>query len=102
MSFDWSKYLVVAEHLYNNANKEEAFLRSAISRAYYAAFVSARNLLRDKDGLEIPKADVHNFVITKFLTSRNPMRQKIGSNLFDLRKIRNLADYRDDVTTQQG
>lgn len=49
MSFDWSGYLDVAKELASvaltSANKE-AKLRSAISRAYYAAFILARNYLR--------------------------------------------------------
>jgi uncharacterized protein (UPF0332 family) len=42
MSFDWADYLRLAESLVSNPNApgpEEAALRAAISRAYYAAFL---------------------------------------------------------------
>jgi hypothetical protein len=51
MSFDWSKYLNVAKELAGvetSAASQEAKLPAAISRAYYAAFIKARNHLRDK------------------------------------------------------
>jgi hypothetical protein len=82
MSFDWTCYLVLAKRLYNDANGEEAYLCSAISRAYYAAYVSARNHLRDKDGISsIPKFDAHSFVIDQFDFSPNLTRQNIGKSL---------------------
>jgi uncharacterized protein (UPF0332 family) len=96
MSFNWSRYLSLAQQLYSNSNGDEAFLRSAISRAYYAAFVTARNHLRDKDRIRnIPVIDAHNFVITQFELSQNPLRNRIGVKLRNLRKWRNFADYED-------
>ncbi len=61
MSFDWSEYLNLAQELAGKATtpaSQEAKLR-AISRAYYAAFVQARNFLRDRDGLTIPRESTH-------------------------------------------
>ena len=58
MSFDWSEYLNLAKELANQAiapANQEAKLRTAISRSYYAAFINARNYLRDKEGILIPK-----------------------------------------------
>ncbi len=52
MSFEWSEYLNVAQELIEQAKKasyQEAKVRAAISRAYYAAFGAARNHLRYKD-----------------------------------------------------
>jgi hypothetical protein len=46
MSFDWADYLKLAEALTQAPTvpgPEEAALRAAMSRAYYAAFCSARN-----------------------------------------------------------
>jgi hypothetical protein len=51
MSFNWSDFLTLADALPRNpssAGPEEASLRSAISRAYYAAFCGARDFARDK------------------------------------------------------
>ena len=47
MSFNWTDFLTLADALVrapNSPGPEEASLRSAISRAYYAAFHVARNL----------------------------------------------------------
>jgi uncharacterized protein (UPF0332 family) len=45
MTFDWREYLTLAENLYTNSHNfpnQEACFRVAISRAYYAAFCTAR------------------------------------------------------------
>jgi len=65
MSFDWSEYLSVAQELASGANtsaNKEAKLRSAISRAYYAAFILARSYLRDREELLILRTnDAHSY-----------------------------------------
>ncbi|HEY9808621.1 MAG TPA: hypothetical protein V6D13_04710 [Halomicronema sp.] len=109
MSFDWSQYLNLAYKLagtpHNPAN--EAELRSAISRAYYAAFIKARNFLRDVDNLTIPRRDGHKYVINHFENNSDKRRREIGNNLHRLRDFRNDADYADTVlilayTTQRS
>jgi hypothetical protein len=78
MSFDWSEYIDLAHDLRLSANGREAYLRSAISRAYYGVFILARNHLRDKDNVKgIPQIDAHNFVILRFQNSRNQTRQTL-------------------------
>lgn len=50
MSFSWKDYYILAGQLKQQAAdspQQEAYLRSAISRAYYASFCLARNYLRD-------------------------------------------------------
>jgi uncharacterized protein (UPF0332 family) len=45
MSFDWLEYLIVAQEMFGEASDtahEDANLRCAVSRAYYAAFHQAR------------------------------------------------------------
>ena len=58
MSFVWSDYLELAKELLGGAvgsPLEEAKLRSAISRAYYAVFNEARDyLVLNKPDLIIP------------------------------------------------
>ncbi len=102
MSFDWSEYYKLAEDLATRTTSyasQEADLRSAISRAYYAAFCKGRNLLRDKDGETIPvNGSAHWFVKNKFMRSSDRVRKKIGQNLDRLRLDRNKADY-DDTST---
>ena len=53
MSFAWREYLTVAEALLRARNTfapPEARYRTAISRAYYAAYGAARNHARDYEG----------------------------------------------------
>lgn len=98
MNFDWSDYLKLARELFRQARRSsirEAKLRTAISRAYYHAFIKARNHLRDKDKRSIPRQDAHQYVIIQFLNRTDPISQSIGDDLARLRKLRNLADYED-------
>lgn len=74
MRFNWSDYFKLAQELVRQSLRsriKEAKLRSAISRAYYAAYIKARNHLRDKDGVTIPRRDVHQYVINFFSNSSN-------------------------------
>ncbi len=99
MSFDWSQYLNLAKELVGQATtpaNQEAKLRDAISRAYYAAFILARNHLRDKEGHAIPKTgDAHKYVAAQFDISPDRMREKVAKSLKKLRLYRNQADYVD-------
>ncbi len=99
MSFDWGEYLVLAHQLagfLDDEVSEEAKLRTAISRAYYAAFHAAQTHLREKDlerGIP-PTGRAHQFVAEKYSTHPDETRQKIGTNLERLRSKRIYADYR--------
>jgi uncharacterized protein (UPF0332 family) len=99
MSFDWSGYLILAQELASastNSSIKEAYLRSAISRAYYAAFCIARNHLIYKDKHSIPNSqNVHWYVVDKFENSGDTTRETIGQFLRHLRSTRNIIDYRD-------
>jgi uncharacterized protein (UPF0332 family) len=95
MTFDWTKYLILAKELSERAN-DEASLRSAISRAYYAAFCTARNRLL-QEGEEIPRTgEAHNLVWEKYRESAHRGRKKIGVIGDRLRRSRNIADYEDE------
>lgn len=100
MTFNWSEYLNLARELAGKAttpSSQQAKLRSAISRAYYAAFIQARNFLRDHDNLTIPRKNTHQYVINQFRNSPDIMRANLGRNLQRLRSYRNQADYKDIV-----
>src|SRR4051812_26723610 len=101
MSFDWTEYLHLAQEMAGQAatpSTEEAQLRSAISRAYYALFCKARNHLRDVEQHRIPSDSLaHHYVQAQFRNSRNKTRREIGRNLNRLRALRNQADYDDAV-----
>ena len=99
MSFKWSDFLVVADVLTQDASDlpyNEAFYRIAISRAYYAAFCTMRNFLRDKgELLPSDKGDVHNEIIDWLRKSNDSERKTMGNRLNQLRAARNSADYED-------
>lgn len=91
--FDWSEYLVVARHLAEQ--KTEAGCRSAVSRAYYSAFCSARNWLDEHDlAFHMPApGESHKAVWDRY--DQGPERQKkqIATEGRRLRGHRNWADY---------
>jgi uncharacterized protein (UPF0332 family) len=97
MSFNWSDYLDLARRLYREGtihSVKEAELRSAISRAYYAAFCNARNYLIAKGHKLSGGPEAHAEVQDRFITSSDRRRKEIGENLKRLRSLRNRADYR--------
>ena len=102
MSFDWSEYLSLAEELNGSRVSgppvgSEAQQRSSVSRAYYAAFILARNRLRDVDHVPIPySGSAHVFVARRYARDSDPRRVQIGLRLGRLRTDRNMCDY-DDV-----
>ena len=96
MSFDWSEYLTLAQALADAApasSSPEAHQRTAISRAYYAAFIQARNRLRDIERRPVPYMNVHEHIIQQFKYSRDYRRQRIGNELSILRSQRTKVDY---------
>jgi len=103
MSFDWVDYLHLAKEL-NQIKKEEERVecrkRSAVSRAYYAAFQVAFNLgfdfydeFREEYELEESNSGKHEFV-SKWFEFHQP---RIGLELKNLRIWRNQCDYDNDV-----
>jgi len=111
MSFDWSSYLSLAKKLSSgegSALEQEAKLRSAISRSYYAAFKVAHNGLRDRDGdsqlteSNRPKFSIHAHVIGEFEDSRDMKRKQIAFKLKALRQERRKADYSDEYSDIVG
>ncbi len=102
MSFDWADFLTLADALVHDPNSpgpEEASLRSAISRAYYAAFRVARNFGRDKGEFTPTQTGQDHWpVMNHFRSSPDRTRRKIGLDLDRLYDNRTSADY-DDVLT---
>ncbi|MBW4687035.1 MAG: HEPN domain-containing protein [Komarekiella atlantica HA4396-MV6] len=106
MSFDWSEYLNVAKELAGVATtpaNQEAKCRAAISRAYCAAFITARNYLREQEGISIPKtSDAHRYVSDQFELSSDLMRKSVAKKLARLRGFRRQADYVDNFPGLSG
>lgn len=99
MSFQWNKYLVLAQELAGKPVvgevSQEAKLRSAISRAYYAAFHTAQHyILSQPDRPLISGQDSHIAVCQWFQTSRYRHEKHIGNGLDRLRQYRIWADYK--------
>ncbi|MDD3565524.1 MAG: hypothetical protein PHN90_07645 [Methanothrix sp.] len=102
MGFDWKEYLILAQFLSGDSGinySEEAARRASVSRAYYAAFCSARNyassnlnFAREKKG-----EDHKNLILWYSLwETKDPNLSGIADNLDELRGWRNTCDY-DDI-----
>lgn len=71
----------------------EADWRSAVSRAYYAAFHVGQRLLR-QCGFHVPQAEhAHGYVWLRLCNAGHPDVRQSGFRLKDLRQLRNWADY---------
>jgi uncharacterized protein (UPF0332 family) len=80
--FDPADFLNLAIELERN---NEASIRTAVGRAYYASLLTARNAF----AIEENKSDVHRMVLN-MLYRKNPL---IANKLHYLRRQRNIADY---------
>jgi uncharacterized protein (UPF0332 family) len=71
----------------------EAEWRSAMSRAYYAAFHVARALL-ESAGFAVPSGgQAHGYLNLRLQNAGNVEVQRAGALLVTLRSLRNRADY---------
>jgi hypothetical protein len=96
--FNWSNFLDIATELSGRA--DEASLRSAISRAYYAAYNIACDL---SETLKVPKYDnvqgSHQVVWNNYQASRSKNLRKAGVDGDRLRQRRTRADYHSSFKT---
>ena len=75
------------------AGLDEANWCSAVSRAYYAAFHTARQLL-EQCGFDPPRSDVaHTYLWIRLANSGHIDIRNSSSELHNLRQARNRADY---------
>jgi uncharacterized protein (UPF0332 family) len=89
--FDWTALLRVAERLLTEAS-DEASLRSAINRAYYAAYHTAAAFVRASGRLR--QGHTHRRVWSILVEDRDPGWAAIGRRGDQLRETRIMADYR--------
>src|SRR5437016_9258 len=96
----WSSYFDLAQELYGGAAGtlfEEAKLRSAISRAYYAVFNEGRFfLIKRVPNIRIPTdGTAHKVVADGFIDnqSNDPNWISIGMTMGRLKRNRTKADY---------
>jgi uncharacterized protein (UPF0332 family) len=98
MSFDWSHYLIIAEELFREAENttyKDAHLRCAISRAYYAAFHTAKLKLYEKWYISVSRDASAHKEVKEYYQQKN--MKMIALNLERMRIDRNKADYHDIV-----
>jgi hypothetical protein len=88
VSFDWATFLACAETLARA--QDEASKRSAISRAYYAAFNVVRVFLRVTPP---PGSDSHKIVWDAALHDSRREVQSLGRKGERLKERRRSADY---------
>jgi len=105
VNFDWEQLLELANELWQQAQeakgqKREALLRSAASRAYYAAFNVAAEWLREHHPSHpLPaNADAHQAVADFFVFHQEAEHRFIGERLGYMRQGRNQVDYRPRVS----
>jgi len=85
------EFLAVAKGLLGVGT--EAAWRSAVSRAYYAVFHAARELLDDL-GFAVPRGDrAHGHLWLRLSNCGDRQVQDAGREMNDLRRGRNRADY---------
>jgi len=102
MSFPWSAYLTMAEILLEirPTNRpewhDEAVQRIAISRAYYAAFCTARNTARDHERFSPTGTGRDHGQVIRHYQQRSRIHRQIAVTLRRLRDLRGQADY-DDI-----
>jgi uncharacterized protein (UPF0332 family) len=84
-------FLTVAQAL--SAGPTEAEWRSAISRAYYAAFHTAREFLTRLRFRVPPGEQAHAYLWLRLSNTGDPKADVIARLLRDLRGRRNIADY---------
>ncbi|MFZ3073879.1 MAG: hypothetical protein WA093_01985 [Minisyncoccales bacterium] len=106
--FDWNNYLVLAENLLSpkdDGTYDEACLRTAVSRAYYAVFHCARDFAINKNNIllqdiKLQKHTEHTS-LQEFFSGDTDLRYKqIGADLSRLHKKRVDCDYKNYQITE--
>ena len=102
MSYDWAEFLKLAESLESDPDSpgpREAALRSAASRAYYAAFHHALDHAIKEGFSPAYTGDDHKRVQAHFRRYSPPskVRSKIAQELDRLLAGRHKADYRNEI-----
>lgn len=96
MAFGWEDYLSLANDLSSRQNNEAAF-RSAVSRAYYAAFNIAKDFLNGLDETKVKISEstpsVHHAVWNEFLHHGGQTWTAVYRYGDALKKKRGDADY---------
>lgn len=92
MAFDWVQYLVLARVLATNS--VESSLRSAISRAYYAAFKTAEHYCEKNGFPPVDTGKPHQDVWEAFNNKGGKTFTSVYEKGQRLRRKRTISDYR--------
>jgi len=100
MPFDWTEFLALARELarYSGSSYSlEAARRTSVSRAYYAAFCSARNYAENRFGFQRSRTGRDHSLLRKHLMNLSEPWPEIAEYLEDLQKWRGKCDYDDEI-----
>jgi uncharacterized protein (UPF0332 family) len=86
-------FLALAEALVKTTSSEPSKLRTATSRAYYAAYNVCVKALLDLGFRNLKSSNGHENVIRYLSNSKDDELQKMSGYLASLRSQRNKADY---------
>jgi uncharacterized protein (UPF0332 family) len=87
--FDKLEFLEAARFL-QAADKREGFQRSAVSRAYYSAFLLARHVCRERGWIGSTGSGSDHGTVAAAL---NEIDERLGRDFRDLQQLRRNADY---------
>lgn len=93
MAYSPATFYTLAQTLRRQSNGDGAQLRACISRAYYSAFLTAR----DHAGLSSFGEGGHWDVIKRYRKHEILKLRPIGDSLADLKELREIADYEPDT-----
>ncbi len=96
--FDWRGYLTLAEQL-SSYGVSEAELRTAISRAYYAAYHRASRYVREYSLVAATERLTHQKAWAAVGANQDPVRIRAGVRGNRLKRRREEADYYDAFPT---
>ncbi len=104
VGFDWWEFLELAQHLQGQSGPRysvEASNRSAVSRAYYAAFCSARNFAQEQQGFQVTHTAKDHARLVEHFKQQGGQWIRLAATLERLRRWRNECDYQDCVEDLQ-
>ena len=102
MTFDWNEYLRIAKDIHIRSKtskiKDEALLRTAVSRAYYSVINIAAKKAIEKHGQSFTSNDFHASVIGYYKYDYNNSNHQIAGRLLrSLKGSRDKCDYHTSV-----
>ncbi|CCW33859.1 HEPN domain-containing protein [Chthonomonas calidirosea] len=101
MAFDWREFLDLARALrssFETSPLMEAASRSAVSRAYYAAFCHTRSYAEKHLKFQRTTAGIVHKLLREHLGQQGPEGKEIADKLRDLHGWRKRCDYEDTVS----